>query len=396
MYNMASQPRRTDSLVDYKSLEGARLAHLILDMGFGGAEQLVQNITIAMTQQGAQCHIICFDAISGNTEPLAQHGISIELIKRKQTSFDALACLRLLRRVKALGIQLVHAHDMSSLAYATVAGLVLRIPVIMTEHSRHYIEARRIRRLEKRLLCLGVNKLVAVAPELARASVQRDGIAPGKVTVIENGVAATRFDSANGHAFRAELGVASGELLVGMVGRLETIKGPEVLLEAFADLSGQFPEARLAYIGEGSLGDVLRAQAEALGISGRVHFPGARSDIPEVMAGLDVLALPSLSEGLPFALLEGMAAGRAVVATTVGRIPEIVQPAQSPENGLLVPPGNPLALSQALSNLLGNETLRLRLGRTARSSVARRYDQQAMCRHYQAVYAQALSKRVGP
>jgi hypothetical protein len=191
MYDMVHQPKYTDSLEDCQRLEGVRLAHLILDMGFGGAEQLVQNITIAMKQQGAQCHIICFDAISDNTEPLVRHGISIELIKRKQTSFDALACLRLL-------------------------------------------------------------------------------------------------------------------------------------------------------------------------------------------------------------LLEGMAAGRAVVATTVGRMPEIVQPDQSPGNGLLVPPGNPLALSQALSNLLGNETLRLRLGRAARSSVARRYDQQAMCRHYQAVYTQALPKRVAP
>lgn len=375
----------------FPAVEGLRLAHVILDMGFGGAERLAQDILIAMKKQGAHCHVFCFDGISGNTEPLSRQGIPIELIKRKQTAFDSLTCLRLLRRLKALSIQLVHAHDLSSLSYAVVVGMVLGIPVVMTEHSRHYIEARRIRRLEKRLLCLGVCRLVAVSPELALASVQRDRVAPGKVAVIENGVDVGRFARAEGRSFREDLGLGPGETVVGMVGRLEEIKGPGVLLEAFADLAGRIPGTRLVYIGEGGLGEALRDRAEVLGLSGRVHFLGSRADIPEVMSGLDILALPSLSEGLPFALLEGMAAGRAVVATTVGRVPGIVQPAQGPEKGLLVPPGDPKALSQALVTLLGDAPLRGRLGRAARRFVAGHYDQQDMFKGYQAVYARALA-----
>ncbi|WP_300156369.1 glycosyltransferase family 4 protein [Solidesulfovibrio sp.] len=374
-------------------VDGLRLAHLILDMGFGGAERLAQDVAIALQERGARCHVVCFDAISGNTAPLARHGIPVELIQRKQIAFDSRACLRLLRRLKALGVQLLHAHDLSSLSYAVAAGLLLGIPVVMTEHSRHYIEARRIRRLEKRLLCLGVRRLVAVSPELARASVERDHVAPGKVAVIENGVDVERYARAQGRAFREELALGPGEALVGMVGRLEAIKGPDVLLEAFTALAGRFPGARLAYVGEGGLGEALRARSQALGLAARVRFLGSRSDIPQVMSGLDILVLPSLSEGLPLALLEGMAAGRAVVATAVGRVPGIVRPAWEGENGRLVPPGDVRALARTLMTLLGDAPLRARLGRAAQDFVARRYRLQDTFRNYQTVYAQALAGR---
>lgn len=374
-------------------VNGLRLAHLILDMGFGGAERLAQDVAIALQERGARCHVVCFDAISGNTALLARHGIPVELIKRKQTAFDSRACLRLLRRLKALGVGLLHAHDLSSLSYAVAAGVVLGIPVVMTEHSRHYVEARGLRRLEKRLLCLGVRRLVAVSPELARASVERDHVAPGKVAVIENGVDVERYARARGRAFREELALEPGEALVGMVGRLEAIKGPDVLLEAFAALAGRFPGARLAYVGEGGLEEGLRARSECLGLSERVRFLGSRSDIPQVMSGLDILVLPSRSEGLPLALLEGMAAGRAVVATAVGRVPGIVRSAGEGENGRLVSPDNAEALARTLMALLGDAPLRARLGRAAQDYVAGRYRQQDMFRRYQTIYAQALAGR---
>ncbi len=372
---------------------GLRLVHLILDMGFGGAERLAQNLAIAMADAGAACRVVCLDAISENTEPLTRHGIPIELVKRRQTAFDAAACLRLVRRLKALDVRLLHAHDLSSLAYGVVAGLLLRIPVVMTEHSRHYIDERPLRRLEKRLLCLGLDRLVDVSPELARASVVRDGVDPDKVTVIENGVDAARFANGNGEAWRKALGLAPGTLAIGMVGRLEEIKGPDVLLEAFAALADRFPDAVLVYAGEGGLKQSLEDRAGTLRLAHRTHFLGARADIPDIMAGLDILALPSLSEGLPFALLEGMAAGRAVAATAVGRVPEILLPGQHVETGLLVPPGDPHTLSLALASLLANEALRLRLGRAARECVIQRYDQQSMYAAYQAVYAQMLGGR---
>ncbi len=374
-------------------IAGLRLAHLILDMGFGGAERLAQTLAIAMENRGAQCRILCFDAITDNVEPLLRHGIPVELIKRRQTPFDPLACLRLVKRIKALDLQLLHAHDLASLAYAVTAAALLGLPVVMTEHSRHYIDARPVRRLEKRLLCRGVRRLVAVSPELAHASLAKDGVAADKLLVIENGVDIERFAAADGRVPRMELGLCPEALLIGMVGRLEEIKGPDVLLEAFARLARAYPVAALAFIGEGSLKEDLRGRAKALGLSPRTHFLGARPDIPEIMAGLDVLVLPSRSEGLPFALLEGMAAGRAVAATSVGRMPPIVAPSREEPNGLLVPPDNADALAAALGSLLADASLRQRLGCSARNYVTNHYDQRSMCAAYQEVYLQTLAER---
>lgn len=369
----------------------ARVTHLILDMGFGGAEKLVQDLATSLPGGWIESNIICFDAITRNTEPLEASGVSIELIRRNPAAVDLATCGRVIRRLRALKPRLLHAHDMSSLLYAATAGLVLGIPVVMTEHSRHYIEERLVRRLEKRLLCRGVRRLVEVSPELARASVCRDGIPSGKVVVIENGVDLERFASADGRGVRSALGLGPEDLLVGMVGRLEEIKGPGVLLEAFASVAREVPNARLAFVGDGSLARALRERRESLGLADRVEFLGARADIPEFMAGLDVLVLPSLSEGLPFALLEGMAAGRAVLATAVGRIPGIIREKGEDANGALAAPGDPASLARKLADLLRDGPRRRQVGLRARRSVARHYDKRAMLRGYEAVYAETLA-----
>jgi len=378
-----------------------RIAHLILDMGFGGAERLVQDIAIALQGDGVSSSVLCLDAITGNTAPLVRHNIPVELIKRSPMAFDIKACIQVVRRLKARRVQLVHAHDMASMVHAVAAGLVLGIPVVVTEHSRHYIDERWLRRLEKRLLCLGVTTLVEVSPELAQASIQREGISSDTVAVIENGVDSSGFGVADPGPFRAELGLEPGCLLLGMVGRLETIKGPGVLLEAFAAVAKEAPEVQLAFIGDGNLRQALQSRAKALGLEARVRFLGVRADVPAIMAGLDVLVLPSLSEGLPFALLEGMAAGRAVVASAVGRIPAIVSSStgsgeSGPENGLLVPPGEAGPLARALAAVLRDEPRRLAMGRAARQSVASRYDKNIMVKAYSAVYARALARGARP
>lgn len=372
-------------------LRGRPVAQVILNMAYGGGERLVQELALDLEDAGAKPLVICLDAIEANTAPLEARGIELALVKRRQTALDIVALAKLTMLLKARGARLVHAHDLASLAYAVPAGLVLGIPVLFTEHSRHYVEARLRRRLEKRLLCLGVRRVIEVSPDLAKASVERDGIAPSRVLVIENGVDLVAFAGGGRTAFRREIGVGEGEILVGMVGRLEEIKGPHVLLEAFVRAVGQRPGARLVFVGDGSLRGALESTVRAKGLAGRVSFTGTRPDIPCVMGGLDILVLPSLSEGLPFALLEGMAAGQAVAASAVGRIPGIVR---NGENGLLLPPGDSGALAEALVDLLADDGLRRRLGREARLVVAERYDRRRMIEAYRETYALALAGEV--
>ena len=168
------------------------------------------------------------------------------------------------------------------------------------------------------------------------------------------------------------------------LGRLEAAKGTTELLDAVAHLAPHFPQLRLVMGGSGDL-EGFRRGAERRGIGARIDLPGwldaAARDAE--LARASVFCLPSHAEGLPMAVLEAMAAGKAVVASSVGSIPELVRDG---ENGLLVPPHDGAALARALARLLEDEGLRSRLGASARKTVEAQYSTQAVCGRLAAIY----------
>ena len=168
------------------------------------------------------------------------------------------------------------------------------------------------------------------------------------------------------------------------LGRLEAAKGTAELLDAVVQLAPRFPQLRLVMGGSGDL-DGFRRQAAQRGIAGHIDLPGwldaAARDAE--LARASVFCLPSHAEGLPMALLEAMAAGKAVVASSVGGLPELIRDG---ENGLLVPPRDAAALAQALARLLDDAGLRSRLGAAARGTVETQYSTQAVCGRLAAIY----------
>jgi glycosyltransferase involved in cell wall biosynthesis len=176
---------------------------------------------------------------------------------------------------------------------------------------------------------------------------------------------------------------------------LHPAKGHEDLLNALALLRSQHPALLFCclFIGEGELREPLQAQVQALGLQGTVVFAGLRRDVPRLLAALDVMVMPSRWEGLPMALLEAMACARAVVATRVGGIPDVVVDG---EHGLLVSPQDPPALAQALARVIEAPALRQQLGHAAREVVLQRFDAQRTSGAYEALYAQALGLESTP
>ncbi|UZP67531.1 glycosyltransferase family 4 protein [Desulfovibrio mangrovi] len=359
------------------------VAHTILAMRLGGAEKLVHDLAVEHARRGAQASIICFDGEDYDTSTLNRHDIRIHHIPRRPMVFDWKVFRGLCRFVRDNGIQLLHAHDLSSMAYASATGTICRIPVIMTEHSRHYLDERARRRWEKRLFAYGLDALAEVSPQLAEASARKDGIPPRKILTIVNGVDIDAMQRADGTRFRTEIAASAENFLIGSVGRLEHIKGPDILLEAFADIAGSFPEARLVLTGSGSMESPLRERAHALGLAEKVVFAGARSNIPEILAALDCFVMPSRSEGLPFALLEAMAAGKPVISTSVGHIPEILEHGR---NGCLVSSESPQDLAKALRSIITDHALRNSIARQAPAVVEQRYAQSVMFEQYESLY----------
>ncbi len=179
-------------------------------------------------------------------------------------------------------------------------------------------------------------------------------------------------DKANGVRVRRELGLGPGPL-VGSLGRLVSQKGHENFLDAIAVVSRQIPDLQALVVGEGPLGPVLRARAEAIGIAGCTRFVGVRRDLADLLSALDVLVIASNLESIPVILFEAMALARPIVATTVGGIPEVVEDKQ---HALLVPPRDPVAIAKAIEAVLEDPGASAAMGRRARDRVVQQFNVQ--------------------
>ncbi len=224
-------------------------------------------------------------------------------------------------------------------------------------------------------------------------------IDPAHITVIPNGVDTTAFspsDTARASA-RVRLGLMDNEIAIGILASLEARKGQHVMIDALG--APPLREAcaqrliRLVLIGDGPSQDALRARAERLGLAGRVLYVGAipHEEAPAMLNGMDIVALPSTAEGMPLALLEAMACGRAVIASRVGAIESVIV---DNITGLLVPPADPLALARAVDRLIRDPAFARVLGERARSEIASRYDERITMKRYENVFRQAAALTV--
>ena len=214
-----------------------------------------------------------------------------------------------------------------------------------------------------------------------------------RLTVIPNGVEVERYGaSIDRGVVRSSIGVPADAPMAIVVAKLMTQKGHVVLLDALHGVHEQFPQLRTVLVGEGELRGELEAQVQRERLGGQVVFLGDRADIPALLAASDVFVLPSLWEGLPMALLEAMASGLPVIASAVSGTRQVVEPGRS---GVLVPPGDPDALSQAITRVLGDPAFAARLGAAARVRVEDCYSARAQAQRHVQLYRTRLSAREG-
>jgi glycosyltransferase involved in cell wall biosynthesis len=216
-----------------------------------------------------------------------------------------------------------------------------------------------------------------------------------RIEVIPNGIDVQRcLDAASQRERkRADLGVADGTHLIVGVGNFVTLKGFHHLLEACAQLrnTSEGNDVRVALVGDGIMADKLRALAQDFGLTHRVTFTGrvSREQVPAFLCAADIVAMPSLQEGVPLALLEAMACARPVVVTPVGGIPDIVE---HQKTALLVPPANPAKLAQALLTLMEDRALADSIGMRAQAQVREKYDESLMVERYEQVMRSACEQ----
>jgi glycosyltransferase involved in cell wall biosynthesis len=293
-----------------------------------------------------------------------------------------------LRRLRA-DVLCCHGYKADILGQA--AARLAHVPVVAV--SRGWTaESLKVRLYEAldRLALRGMDRVVCVSEGQAE-KVRRAGVAVGRVVVICNAIRAVRFDRPDPSGRQALLGVfpRPPARVVAAAGRLSPEKGFEHLVEAARRLAAEHPDAGFILFGDGALRGRLRRQVAAAGLEGRFMLPGFRGDLDRLLPFADVLALPSLTEGLPNVVLEAMAAAVPVVATRVGGVPEVVEDGVT---GYVIPPADPAALAKRLGRLLGSAPERRALGAAGRRRVARHFTFEAQARAYQKLFA-GLARR---
>jgi glycosyltransferase involved in cell wall biosynthesis len=311
---------------------------------------------------------------------------------------DVVALAWLVRLMRRIRPHVVHTHTAKAGTLGRLAARMVGVPIVVHTYHGHVLRGyfppakTRVFVAIERWLARRTDRLLAVS-ETVRTELLDMGIGrPERFTIMPVGLDLDRFLRSEGArgALRAELGLSDATPLVGIVGRLVHIKAHEVFLEAAARVARVLPDCGFLIVGDGERRAELRDQAAALGLGLQVRFLGWRRDLDRIYADLDLVALTSHNEGSPLSLIEAMAAGRAVVATRVGGVPNLVEDGVS---GVLVPPGDPAALSGAMTALLSDAGRREALGQAGRKRVATVFGADRLLRDMDRLYEKLLEEK---
>jgi glycosyltransferase involved in cell wall biosynthesis len=373
-----------------------RVLQVITSLAIGGAERLVVSAAAGLPRERFD-HAICCLAERG---PLASEaeaaGVPVFCIGAFPGLRNPIAFARLVRVVRSFRPTIVHTHLQSANLYGRLAARLARVPlVVATEHNVYGEKARRYVFVERRLARM-TDALVAVSDEVRQFLSRQLAIAPSAIRIVRNGVAAGAASPQMVAELRARIGGKADSVSLGTIASLTPKKGHQFLVRAGARLRERGIACSLVLAGAGPERSRLERLAADLGLTQCVHFLGAVRNAADVLALIDIFVLPSLAEGMPLALLEAMQAGKPVVATAVGGVPEVVT---SGVNGLLVARASEAELADAIGSLAHSPELRSRLGAAARETIERDFTEASYLGALSALYlelAEPPAKRQVP
>jgi glycosyltransferase involved in cell wall biosynthesis len=363
------------------------IVHLIDELPPDGAERLVVDI-LRYKNPHFRYAVGCLIRGGMLEAELTRMGVPVIVFGRRGR-LDIGLIWRLARWMRRERVAIVHTHLFTADTYGRLAACLAGVPgIFSTVHNIVNPWKGFFRKFIDWALAWPSDKIIACTEEVGTVLRQRDHLPARRIAVIANGVDLRRFQAISASGVRAEFKVAPDQLLLAVVGRLHPQKGHADLLPILANLRKRSnAHFKCLFVGDGDLRGKLQARVTELGLSDVVVFTGLRSDVPRLLAGIDILVMPSRWEGLPIALLEAMACSKPAVATAVGGVPDVIQDCI---NGRLVNAGDAAALQQALLDMLESEADRRRLGERARIDVLERHDVARTASGYDTLYRRAL------
>jgi glycosyltransferase involved in cell wall biosynthesis len=371
-----------------------RVVRIIARLNIGGPARHVALLQRHLPARGYESTLVTGVPADGEAElpPAEAAGAPIdrvvvpELGRALRAGDDLVAFARIYALLRRLKPDIVHTHTAKAGALGRVAALLYNVTrrpsrravVVHTFHG-HVMQgyfgpvANRAVRTAERMLARVSDRIIAISPAQRRDLVEVFRIAPAhKVVTVPLGLDLDALEGTpdRGGRLRYEAGFPDDAVVCGYVGRLVRIKHVDLLIRAFAEVHGRQPRARLLVVGDGECRVDLERLVGDLNLAGRVRFVGWQTNLIDVYGAMDVVALTSRNEGTPVALIEAAAAGKAIVATRVGGVPDVVE---TERTGLLVPDDDLGAFASALVRLIVDPALRARLGAAARASSIHRF-----------------------
>lgn len=364
--------------------------HIIQNSKRGGVQLQLLNLVKTYDRSLIRPTVCCLSYQEDVGRLMEQQGIDfVALNVRRHYRFSPKLIIALYQLMKSRNIQVVRAHKYSAGIYGRIAAWLAGVPVIITSvHGNYRKDLRFERRLVNKLLSRITDRIVAMSESIRQDIIKYDNIDPAKVIVVRNGVDTELFSPAGtAGSIRNELGLGEDETIIGFVGRLVPAKGLAHLIEAFTEVKKQIGGSKLLIVGGGELLEPLSTAVSEKGLKDDVVFAGERSDIPQLLAAMDIFVMPSIAEGLPNALLEAMAAGKPVLVTCAGGMGEIIQDGI---NGLVVSVNDPAALSEGLRKIAGDRDAAEKMGTAAREGIVKHFSISATARIWEDLYLSLL------
>ena len=319
------------------------------------------------------------------------------LVRRLSLYNDLMALWELFRLIRCQKYDIVHTHNAKAGFIGRLAARIAGVPVIVyTIHGFSFQQYEKPPRnmlfiLLERFAGRFTDKLLTVSEPLKHWGLKLGiGVADKYITIYD-GIEIDRFKvNFDIEGKKQEFGIKPDDLVVGVVSKLWEGKGHKQILEAAKNVINKVPNVKFLFVGEGYLRGELEALTQQLGLSDYVIFTGFRTDIPEVTATFDIAILASFFEGLGRVLLEAMVLNKAVIATRVGGIVDVVDDGKT---GILVPPGDSTAFAEAMITLLSDEEIRMGMGRAGREKIDAKFSAKTMVDQIEKVYGDLIAPK---
>lgn len=356
-----------------------------------GVEEIILTLAEGLDRAKFNPLIVVFKDEADEVPPLIaeakKRGIITEVITLKG-KFDFSAVMKLRHLVLENKVDIIHSHEYKSDIIAFIATRFISAKLIATTHGWIAInlKVKFYEFLDSQVLRF-FDKIIAVSNAMGQELLKRR-IPASKITVIENALdfSALQINGSRPNLIK-ELRLKADAFIIGAVGRLSVERGYIYLLRSAKEVIKNFPSVVFLIAGDGYLKESLLAETQKLGIKDNVFFLGFRSDIHNIISAMDIFISSSLRESFGLALVEAMAAGKAVVATKVGIAPDIIK---EEETGILIEPKNTEAIYKAIVRLLTDERLRDKIAASAKNLIVERFSCQQMVAKYQQAYLDLL------